>query len=122
MKRNVEPSNDEILIWGKRFHSKDWRVGLSIFLAIILCALVIIGIRTLPFFLFLISTIAVQHPALYLISVAVLFVFSIIGILRSDKNDNSKLFYGSAFLFCLSILAGILYFILPVIFWLGTKD
>jgi hypothetical protein len=117
MDQNSEQPNEEISILGKRFSFKGWHLEFGIMLVIILCA--IVG-RTqwLSFFFFLLF----QHPALYLLLVVLLFIISIISILKSDENNNAKQFYISAFLFCLSIIGGILYFIFPAIFWFFTRD
>jgi hypothetical protein len=120
MDQNLEHPNNEFSIPSKIFHFKSWYLGVGTIIAIILCSM--IGVTHGLFFLFLLSALVVQHPALYLLLVGLLFIISIIGILKSDKSDNAKLFYASAFLFCLSIIGGILYFIFPAIFWLVTRD
>ena len=108
MDRNLEQPNNEFSILGKKFRSRGWCLGFGIILAVGLCALVV-GKQWHFFFIFLLSVVAVQYPALYFLLVALLLIVSVIGILRSDKIDNAKLFYSSAFLFCLSIIGGILY-------------
>jgi hypothetical protein len=67
-------------------------------LAVILC-IIIGGVRPLLYFLFPLAVLAVQYPILYLILAALSFVISIIGVLKSDENNNTNLFYGSALLF-----------------------
>ena len=120
MDRNSEHLNDELSPRGKVFHFKSLYLGVGAILAVIVCSMT--GTYSPVFLLFLLSILAVRYPVLYLVLVVFLFIISIIGLLRSDEKDNAKLFYVSAFLFCLSIIGGILYFILPAIFWLATRD
>jgi hypothetical protein len=41
------------------------------------------------------------------IALLILFILSVTGILRSDKDDNAKLFYGSVMLFIFSLVAAV---------------
>jgi hypothetical protein len=106
---------------GKKSKRDIVRIGLNITFAWIVLA-IIGGERFLLFPLFLLSAAVVQHPVLYLGFVTLLFIISIIGILRSDKNDNVTLFRRSAFFFCLSIIGGIFYLLSPAIYWFFTRD
>ena len=119
--RNLEQANNEFSTLGKKPRSKGWLLELGIILAIILCVLGE-GMQRLFFFFFQLSVIAVRYPDLYFLLVVLFLIFSIIGILKSDQNDNTKLFYASALLFCFSIIAGIFYFVFPTIVWFFARD
>ena len=121
MNQNSEHSSEEHSNLARTFQTKHLYLGIGILLAIVLFTIAdgmtwigsIIGI----FFLG-----AVFHRVPYLSLVILFLLASAIGLLRSDKYDNTILFYGSAFLFCFSVIGGIIYFVAPIIFLLVARD